>query len=419
MFKQLLLSLCTLALLVSGISCGTLSPAWPELSGNAVIWNGHTLIHESYSELGNHGGNIADFAIPYDVLTTEEGVITVSFTGKLGSNESIYGTGVFLQVYLDNAWYTFPHTLSRGKALLSSDSPVIQTIDLSAIGNLSPGKYRLVGTILWERLRYEAYDYAYFWIIEPGEEYPPESDASGFARLGDIVFRVESLFEARRVITDRDIYLSMFIKNLSGKQYDVTSVTLETKRGGKWDNVVYQSANKGRILAKSTESQMLFLDGPLAAGEYRLRLSMHTEKGEGITPEYEFAVMPYEDAPKPAWDISRLELSRFPEASPDQGVQMLLTNPVLSQDNTNLEIIITANNNYFFGQDFSAEVWLNNNWYTIPLAFIWWTSEALVVDPAFARTHSCNPIARFGILPAGDYRLIKSLDWQIRRQAMA
>jgi hypothetical protein len=47
----------------------------------------------------------------------------------------------------------------------------------------------------------------------------PESETTGKAKKEDIIFYAQSVYEARREITDRDIWFGMYIENLSGKTY--------------------------------------------------------------------------------------------------------------------------------------------------------------------------------------------------------
>ena len=59
-----------------------------------------------------------------------------------------------------------------------------------------------------------------------GGERPPESETSAPARPEDIVLYVESMYEARRVVTDADTMLGIYIENLSGKEYLKHNATL-------------------------------------------------------------------------------------------------------------------------------------------------------------------------------------------------
>jgi hypothetical protein len=279
------------------------------------------------------------------------------------------------------------------------------------MGGLPPGQYRLVERFFVERQQREFYALAYFWIINPGDEPPPESVASGPARLEDVLFRVESPAEARRVITDRDAVISLYIENLSGKDYTATDATLEMKRRGKWAIIKKTNVNLGLIQRWQGSGHMLYLDDPLQPGVYRIRLSMRAYSApSGVEPIYEFTVTPYGKAPEPQWDASRLSLSRYDASLQSESVGIALADPVLNEGNTDLEFTVSADALYLFGEDYSTDVLLDGIWYNIPFAQGVFLSIGYLTDPkstAPARSYTCNLAFAYGVLPAGHYRMIK------------
>jgi hypothetical protein len=324
-------------------------------------------------------------------------------------------------VKIDGEWYSIPVNLSRTEIpFVIEPTPqkiggsVEHTVDFSGLKGLPTGQYRLVERFFLHRLQYEYFAVAYFWVIEPGEERPPESETSGDARDEDIVFRVESLSEARRAITDLDNIISMSVENLSGKSYESFDAVLERKESGTWVEIGYQHANLGLMFGWSNESNMLFLNEPLVAGDYRLRLLMRVfGTSSEINPEYEFSVIPYDNAPEPKWDTSRLYLSGYDAAKQSAGVTINLANPVLSKENTELDFILAADDYYFFGEQYTVEVLLEGKWYCIPFAHGFFNDIGYSISPETEEagcTYSCNPVFAFGVLPVGQYRMIKVFD---------
>jgi hypothetical protein len=237
---------------------------------------------------------------------------------------------------------------------------------------------------------------------------------SGTARLEDIVFFVESLYEARRAITDADTMLAMDIENLSGRKYITSNAFLEMNQGGQWVNVAYQHANLGLLLSWMKDRNVLFLDEPLTAGDYRLRLVMSVFGTQGsIEPEYEFTVYPDNEVAEPGWEISRLRVSTYDTAQQNAGVTMALDSTVLNKGNMELEFVLTAVDHYSYGEPFGIDVLLNGVWYSVPFANSYFNSIGYQIDPDTGtgnRSHSVNPVFAVGILPAGHYRLIKTFD---------
>jgi hypothetical protein len=206
----------------------------------------------------------------------------------------------------------------------------------------------------------------------------------------------------------------MVIENLSGKWYVTENAVLEKRQGRQWEDVEFQHANMGLVTQWSAGLDLLFLNEPLAVGEYRLRLTMGVFKSPGITegaiePEYEFSVIAHRNAPEPLWDVSRLSTSKHNAAEQSAGVTMTLANPVLNRDNTTLEFILTAENSYFYGEDFELDVFLDGSWYRVPMR-LFIPDIGYIIDPETSiedRTRTHNPVIATGALPAGQYRIIK------------
>ena len=392
--------------------------------------NGFTLVREDYH------GRASDVSVQENVLTTEDQTLTMSFASSSGEAME-YGLFEFVQVKLGGIWYTLmdgppespasPFNLSQrtdplllppmseGAEDLSTGAATEHTVDLSALGGLPPGRYRLVERFFWRRLQHEYHVLADFWVISPGDARPPESEASEQARLEDIVFFVESPYEARREITDADKLISLCIENLSGKKYAASSAVMETRKGDRWENVEFMHANLGLISAWTGNRNFLFLDDPLPAGDYRLRLTMseYNNRDVAIYPEYEFAIIPYKAAPEPGWDASRLVLSRYDAAEQSTGITMTLTNNVLDRKIMELEYILEAESSYSYGEPFGIDVFLDGTWYNVPFAHGDFVMPLYYVDPDTElpnRTRMHNPVFAVGVLPAGQYRLVKAFD---------
>ena len=391
------------------------------------MWNGFVLIRENYH------GRPEDVSVPENVLTTEDQSLTVFFLSGFGSDELNYGVTEIVQVNLDGNWYTLATGSENSEIqpinLSQREQPLIlppfsmpieeaektkHTIDLSVLGSLPSGRYRLVEQFYLERLQLELHTLAYFWVVEPGEDRPPESRTSGSARQGDIVFFVESLYEARRVITDADTMIAMNIENLSGRQYLASKAFLEVKQGRQWVDVPFRHANLGLLQSWMKNSNVLFLDAPLTAGDYRLRLSVSVFGTQSeIEPEYEFTVYPDNDAPEPGWEKSRLFVSPYNTAKQGTGVTIAPGSTVLNKEKTKLDFVLTAEDHYSYGEPYGIDVLLDGIWYSVPFAHGAFVSIGYSIDPdteLSKRSHAIYPAQSVGVLPAGHYRMTKVFD---------
>jgi len=116
------------------------------------------------------------------------------------------------------------------------------------------------------------------------------------------------------------------------------------------------------------------------------------------------------DAPVPAWDIARLTPSPYDETGWSAGVRMSLTKAVLDQNKTELDFTIKADRNYSYGEVYTVEVLLNGTWYGIPYASGAFNSLGYSIGLGEEKSHTCTPVFAYGILPPGQYRLIKEFD---------
>jgi len=384
-----------------------------------VMWNGLELHREDFA------GSAYNTFVPENVLTTDEQVLTVYYTNGSGSDALEYGIHEIIQVNIDGTWYTLPYQLSSLEQPLllpplpihveyqSEESRTRHQVDLSVTGGLAPGAFRLVERFFLERLQWESFAFAYFWIIEPGGERPPESETTGQARMEDILLTVKPLAHAQKYVTDADRIIAVHTTNLSGKTYQPLRTTLERKTGGEWEDVKYEHANRPLLFGWSGGGNMLFLNEPLSPGDYRLRLSLVVfQTNLSIEPEYEFTVVALKDAPTPAWDAWYLCPSPLGTADLSKSINITLKNSVLNERGTELELTISADKRYNFGEPFEIEVLLDGVWYRVP-SFGGFTLPLYQVAPdiepkSFTLTH--NPLGHVGALPAGQYRLIKEFD---------
>jgi len=346
------------------------------------------------------------------VITTEEHTLVLIITNGPSSDPLEYGSTEFIQVHLDGAWYTIkPQLPQREEPLRLDPHPnyarsIGHIVDLSPLGGLPPGRYRIVEKFYYERLKSVSFASAYFWIIEPGGERPPESEITGEARLGDIVLSAESLSGARRQITDADNIINMVIENLSGKRYFMENATLEMKNGLSWEKVEFQHANLGMIMGWHYSRNQLFLNEPLATGQYRLRVSMRTDMGT-VAHECVFTVIALKDALEPKWERSQLSPSTYDAEQQSTSARMSTENPRLNNNNTTLNIQLSADCLYCYGSGYSVDVLLGEKWYTVPFTFGYFTSEARYIDQYDICSETIHPVFAFGVLPAGQYRVVK------------
>jgi hypothetical protein len=92
---------------------------------------------------------------------------------------------------------------------------------------------------------------------------------------------------------------------------------------------------------------------------------------------------------------------------------MTIVNPALNKVNKEFEYILTADNYYSYGEPFGIEVLLDGLWYCVPLAHDTFISIGYSIDESTElkdRTYTLTPVFAAGILPAGQYRLVKSFD---------
>jgi hypothetical protein len=250
----------------------------------------------------------------------------------------------------------------------------------------------------------------------------------------DIIFYLMSLYEARRVITDKDMWFGLFFEILSGQEYIVeqNQVVLEalktskTEKSGEWERVNHKHVNVGLKSNRNINRCEMFLREPLEAGRYRVRLIIHkftkpmaSYAGQlgGVELTYEFDVITHADAPQPKWEISRLIPSEINAAEQSAGIRMSIANPVLDKDNIKFEIILEADNFYSYGSPYSIEVSLDEKWYRVPFTSIGFTGEGYSIgwdNRNRSAAHSINPVFAVGILPAGQYRIIKEFDLRER-----
>ena len=434
MFKRYLLISCiVLIILLFFASCENKPEIPAEQLDGTFLWNSLELIRNDlcWYDWGN------SVFVPENVLTTEDKTLTVFFRSYDGGDE--YGVKEFVQVNIDGLWYTINQNISQYD---ENDTLVLfgyqgdhkyyrewegekYTVNLSAIGELPVGKYRFVETFYDKRFKQENYGFAYFWVIKPGGKLPPESETTGKAREEDIVLYAKSIYEARRDITDKDITFYVAVENTSGKSYCIDNEqeknppVLETKQNGKWKKVEYPHINTGLISGWSTNMNEIFLYEPLTAGNYRLRIPMQVFKNPGTTerePGYievvcEFDVIAYENAPEPKWEISRLRPSPYETSKPSAGLKMSAVNPVLNKDNTELELTLTADNIYSYGEPYEVEFLLDGNWYCVPFANGAFVMPAYTITPEDSgRTFNCYPVFACGVLPAGQYRIAKEFN---------
>ena len=84
---------------------------------------------------------------------------------------------------------------------------------------------------------------------------------------------------------------------------------------------------------------------------------------------------------------------------------------MLSAENPELEVVITADDSYSYGFFHYIDVLLDGKWYAVPFMHDGFLLLGLEVNPDTKledRTHVYSPVFRCGILPAGRYRIVKA-----------
>ena len=425
--KILMLSAVIILLLCSTVACENddtpvILPI--EQPDGTFLWNGISLVRDNdiidQKTLHRLPG---EPPILENVITTKDRTLTILMRSGGAFPVLQYGIDEFVQVYLDGEWYTLlyqfaqseePLRLSEwdGDASTRRGYLIEHTVDLSAVSELFPGRYRFVWKFYDEYRGEGRYTFVYFWVINLGDARPPESETTGKARREDIVLHVASPYEARRSITDIDIWFAVFVENLSGKSYiaEPEDVVLEMRQGNRWREIDFDHANVGMLSAWTSDTKVIFLNEPLAAGRYRIRLQAHTfdVQDYNVTLEHEFDVIAYEYASEPKWDISRLRRSRHDAANQSAGIRISSANPVLDRDNPTLEVLFSADRYYSYGVPYEVEVLLDGMWYRVP--FVPTTMFALIglsIRPNEEHVATYNPVDSVGILPAGQYRIVK------------
>jgi len=435
MFKRYYIIICAFIILLLFISCEKKSETPVEQPDGTFLWNGLQLIRD---DLCRYDGRGISVFVPENVITTEEKMLTVFFRDYSGGLE--YGVKEYIQVYINGLWYTVNQQVSQYDESLilygyqgdrgdyRSWQGEKYTADFSAMDKLPVGKYRFVETFSGDRLEEEIYAFANFWVIKPGGKRPPESETTGNARKEDIVLSMQSVYEARREITDKDIWFCVFVENLSGKEYCIDNEQeknppiLEIKQNSKWEKVDYRHINAGVAEGWQININQIFLDELLTAGHYRIRIPMRVFKEPGSIekqPGYieincEFDIIAHIDIPEPKWEISRLKQSDYDSSKQSTGIRMSAPNPVLNKENTQLEIMLEVDNYYEYGTPYEVEVLLDGNWYNVPfMGGMGWAMPAFLLKPNDENTRNYiyeNPVRDCGVLPKGQYRIIKEFD---------
>jgi len=231
-----------------------------------------------------------------------------------------------------------------------------------------------------------------------------------------ISISVESPYEARRCITDKDATVYIHINRTDERKYIAENPTLEKESGGEWGAISYRHANGGLIMYEHAANE-LFLNGPLQAGRYRLRqpIGLFVGGGAADVAEYvcEFDVIPYDAAPAPEWDAARLRPSVFGDDPRDGGIEMIVNNPEINKTQTSSTVTIKTDSYYMTGHYFTFEVKIDGEWYIVP-SNIAVTLEGYHISPWPDETQqlypqTIYPVTYSGLLPAGQYRAVKEL----------
>jgi len=229
----------------------------------------------------------------------------------------------------------------------------------------------------------------------------------------DFVLFVESLAHARSEITDRDlmIYFRGRHSYLPNWEYSIIygygTAVLERKEDSLWVEVENYNVELTDFIWGSMG--LLRFDNPLTVGDYRLHHTMFVEGMENkVELEIEFAVIPFENAPKPAWDIIHMsrwfdELHRPPVS---ENISITIENPILNMTNPELNMAITANRDYTYGE-FILVYLVDGDWNIVPEIWGYTRNEnEYTISPNTENTHTIDLLDRFGVLPSGVYRLV-------------
>jgi len=394
----------------------------------SVWWGGYELKREDYL------GDTYLVSQKDAVLSGDEQKLTVFFLNFHNDPGNIieYGSEEAIQVRIENAWYSLPDKLPRRtehlvlptlteeaetrKYLLGTAAQAEHVVDLAGYGKLPPGEYRFIEKFISVGSLNEYYKFAYFWVAGSGEQPPIEAETVGTAREGDLEAFVLSATPARSCVTDEDSSFILIIRNRTGKIYDTGGrFELEAWKNEQWSRVPYDYTGGGLILAWSAGSYRINLRDPVDAGEYRLRYRAEVfgETSETVRSECAFEVIPHGDAPEPGWDTVRLMLSRFYEDSQSGSIAMdIADSGTISEKEATVRVTVSADGCYYYASPFDLDVLIDGVWYYIcSLQSVFGDDydEAtdMSIEPGVVRYHDVNPALYIGVLPVGEYRLVR------------
>jgi len=241
------------------------------------------------------------------------------------------------------------------------------------------------------------------------------SGDNGKARKKDINLYAESMYEARREITDKDMNLYIYIENLSGKDYGIeySDIILEVRKGIRWQKVdnLHMSEGSSLVSAWTNWPHHLFLRESLPVGRYRIRIPVQVLRVRGtVEVSCEFYVITHGDAQEPKWDKLRLIPSIYDASEQSTDVKLIAENPVLNKNNRVLDTTVTSDKEYRYGSEFRVEVLLENKWYRVPFAGSWGFTLDLAISEAGTKNFPFDIVPMCGILPVGQYRIIKEFN---------
>lgn len=224
---------------------------------------------------------------------------------------------------------------------------------------------------------------------------------------------------ARSVVTDRDymIFFRSRLNSLPDWEYFSYpgNVILETSISGQWVEIVDFDVDInfawGGSPGHGGSHGLISFDNPLAAGDYRLRHYLTIEGVEDIEDEVEFyvefIVIPFDNAAEPAWNIREMNQwhDEWHRPQISDNISIIINNPALSMSHPNLEITITANSEYTYGEFFLVYI-VDNDWGQVPtmMGYEYDTTKHSIF-PNIENIHKIDLINRYGILPPGQYRL--------------